>query len=42
MPVTLRVEWGMIHGFANAVGVGRVAPSAMREVAAALRRGLGP
>jgi acetyl esterase/lipase len=41
VPVTLRVHWGMIHGFANAIGVGRVAPDAMREVAAVLRRGLG-
>ena len=41
VPVTLRVQWGMVHGFANAVGVGRTGPGAMREVAAALRRGLG-
>jgi acetyl esterase len=39
--VTLRVQWGMVHGFANAVGVGRTGRAAMREAAAALRGGLG-
>ena len=33
-------EDGMIHGFANMVGVGRVAPQAVRRMAAALQRGL--
>ena len=41
VPVTLRVHWGMVHGFANAVGFGRVAPAAMREVAGTLRTRLG-
>ena len=35
-----RLHRGLIHGFANAVGVGRVCPMAMREVAQALRTGL--
>jgi acetyl esterase len=39
-PVTLRVHWGLVHGFANAVGVGRTSPAAMREAADALRRAL--
>ena len=38
--VTLRVQWGLVHGFANAVTVGRTSPAAMREVAHALRTGL--
>jgi acetyl esterase len=36
----LRVHPGLVHGFANAVGVGRVSAAAMRELAAALRTGL--
>jgi acetyl esterase len=39
-PVTLRVQWGLVHGFANAVTVGRTSPAAMREAAGALRRAL--
>ena len=38
--VELRVHRGLVHGFANAVGAGRVAAQAMGEVAAALRAGL--
>ncbi|GAA0202986.1 alpha/beta hydrolase [Cytobacillus oceanisediminis] len=33
-------ERGLIHGFANMVGIGRSAPRAMRRAAAALQRGL--
>ncbi len=33
-------ESGLIHGFANMVGIGRSAPRAMRRAAAALQRGL--
>ena len=33
-------EEGLIHSFANMVGVGTSAPRAMRRVAAALQRGL--
>ncbi len=33
-------EDGLIHGFANMVGLGRSAPRAMRRAAAALQRGL--
>jgi acetyl esterase len=40
VPVTLRRHAALIHGFANAVGVGRSARAAMLEVAAALRAGL--
>ena len=38
--VELRLHRGLVHGFANAVGVGRASPAAMRELAAALRAGL--
>ena len=38
--VELRRFDGMIHGFANVVGVGRSAPAAMREVAQSLVRGV--
>ena len=38
--VQLRRFEGLIHGFANMVGLGRSAPAAMEEVAAALRAGL--
>ena len=40
VPVELRVHRGLVHGFAPAAGIGRVAPAAMREVAAAIRAGL--
>jgi len=40
VPTTLRVYWGLVHGFANATAVGRSPVAAMREVAAILRRGL--
>lgn len=40
VPVTLQVQWGLVHGFANAVTVGRASPAAMREVARAVRIGL--
>ena len=35
-----RLHRGLVHGFANAVGVGRISAAAMREVAQALRAGL--
>jgi acetyl esterase len=38
--VSLSHHTGLIHGFANAVGVGRAARGAMLEVASALRAGL--
>jgi acetyl esterase len=40
VPVTVRRHSGLIHGFCNAVGVGRAARAAMVDVAAALRAGL--
>ncbi len=40
VPTTLRVYWGLVHGFVNATAVGRSPAAAMREVAATLRRGL--
>jgi acetyl esterase len=41
VPVTLRVQWGLVHGFANAVTVGRASPAALREAARALGSALG-
>jgi acetyl esterase len=41
VPVTLRVHPGLVHGFANAPLMSRSARSAMLELAAAVRRGLG-
>ena len=38
--VELRNHRGLVHGFANSVGVGRASAAAMREVAVALRAGL--
>ena len=38
--VELQRAPGLPHGFANAAGLGRAAPAAMREVAASLRRAL--
>jgi acetyl esterase len=38
--VTVSRHTGLVHGFANAVGVGRAGRAAMLEVAAALRAGL--
>jgi acetyl esterase len=40
VPVSLRVYWGLVHGFVNATAVGRSPVAAMREIAADLRRGL--
>ncbi|MGJ9411615.1 alpha/beta hydrolase [Aeromicrobium sp. CF4.19] len=40
VPVEYVQEDGLIHGFANMVGIGRSAPRAMRRAAAALQRGL--
>ena len=40
VPVTLQRHSRLVHGFANAVGVGRAARAAMLEVAAALRAGV--
>ncbi|MEP6667078.1 MAG: alpha/beta hydrolase [Nocardioidaceae bacterium] len=40
VPVELHRFDGMIHGFANIVGLGRSAPAAVREIAAALARGV--
>lgn len=40
VPVEHVEERGLIHGFANMVGIGRSAPRAMRRAAAALQRGL--
>ena len=40
VPVTLRRHAGLIHGFANMVGVGRVAAEALAEAAGALQVGL--
>ena len=40
VPVEYVCEDGLIHSFANMVGVGRSAPRAMRRAAAALQRGL--
>jgi len=40
VPVTLSRHTGLIHGFANAVGVGRSSRAAMREVTSALRAAL--
>ena len=40
VPTTLRVYWGLVHGFINATAVGRSPVAAAREVAAILRRGL--
>jgi acetyl esterase len=41
VPVTVGRHSGLIHGFANTVGVGRASRSAMAEAVAALRAGLG-
>jgi acetyl esterase len=41
VPVQCRLHAGLVHGIANTVGVGRVSAAAMREVASALREGLG-
>lgn len=38
--VVHQCEEGLIHGFANMVAVGRVAPQAVRRLSAALQRGL--
>ncbi len=40
VPVEHVEEAGLIHGFANMVGIGRSAPRAVRRAAAALQRGL--
>jgi acetyl esterase len=40
VPVTVSRHGGLIHGFANIVGLGRASRAAMREVTAALRAGL--
>ena len=40
VPVEYVCEEGLIHSFANMVGVGTAAPRAMRRTAAALQRGL--
>lgn len=40
VPVEYVCEEGLIHGFANMVGLGRSAPRAMRRAASALQRGL--
>jgi acetyl esterase len=40
VPVTLRRESDLVHGFINAVGLGGRAGDAAREIAAALRAGL--
>ena len=40
VPVEYVCEEGMIHGFANMVAFGSVAPKAVRRAAAALQRGL--
>ena len=40
VPVEYVCEDGLIHSFANIVGLGRSAPRAMRRAAAALQRGL--
>ena len=40
VPVTLQRHSTLVHGFANAVGMGRAARTAMLEVAAALRAGV--
>ncbi len=40
VPVEYVCEGGLIHGFANMVGLGSSAPDAMRRAAAALQRGL--
>jgi acetyl esterase len=40
VPVTLQRHTRLIHGFANAIGVGRSSPAAMLDVAGALRAGL--
>jgi acetyl esterase len=40
VPTTLKVFWGMVHGFANATGVGRCSGPALKEAAEALRDGL--
>ena len=42
VPVTLARHTGLIHGFCNAVGVGRASRAAMRQAVAALRAGLAP
>ena len=40
VPTELRLHSGLVHGFANAVGVGRASAAAMRELAAAVRGAL--
>jgi acetyl esterase len=40
VPVALRRHTGLIHGFANMIGIGRTGRAAMHEVAGALRMGL--
>jgi acetyl esterase len=40
VPTELRLHTGLVHGFANSVGVGRTSAAAMRELAAALSSGL--
>jgi acetyl esterase len=41
VPVALRRHRGLIHGFANMIGVGRTGRAAMLEAAGALRVGVG-
>jgi acetyl esterase len=40
VPTTLKVFWGMVHGFANATAVGRCSGPAMKHAAESLRDGL--
>jgi acetyl esterase len=40
VPITVSRHRSLVHGFCNAVGIGRAAPAAMLDVVAALRTGL--
>jgi acetyl esterase len=40
VPTTLKVFWGLVHGFVNATGVGGCSGPALRDAAEALREGL--
>jgi acetyl esterase len=40
VPVALRRHRGLVHGFVNLVGIGRVGRAAMHEAAGALRVGV--
>ena len=40
VPTTVRIFWGLVHGFVNSTAVGRASAPALREAATILREGL--